>query len=352
MSIIDTVYPDGSPVNKAAVRSDDKSGHRRHVGSVNDVQTNDFSGQYAGLYVRTLQAGFDLDPTDTTSPHNGTTVLVDYGGNRFTLVPGSGNAREKLTANRTYYVAPSGGGGSDSNDGLSALTPFLTIQKAVDVASTLDLGGYSITVQLADGTYATGVILKNVVGFRSPGDLVIKGNAATPANVIISPTGADCFIADSIASVWDITDLRVQSTTSGNGLFARYGAKIRYGNLDFGACASSHIQAFGPGSVITCLSNYAITGGAQIHFQSYYGAQIVAAGRTVTITGTLSISLFADMRVLGSAQLFSMTFSGTYTVIGSRYRCMENAVCFVNGAGSTYFPGNASGTASTGGLYT
>ncbi|MGD9836305.1 MAG: hypothetical protein AB7F72_01700 [Afipia sp.] len=264
----------------------------------------------------------------------------------------AGTVRERLTADRTYHVAPSGSGGSDSNDGLTALAPFLTIQKAVDVAATVDLAGYKITIQLADGTYTAGVVLKNVGGFAAPGDLVIKGNTTTPANVIVSPTSADAFLADSIASVWDVTDLKIQTTTSGNGLFARYGAKIRYGNLNFGTCASSHIQAFGPGSVITCLSNYAITGGAQIHFQSYYGAQIVAAGRTITITGTLTISIFADMRVLGSAQLFSMTFAGTYTVTGSRYRSQENAVCFVNGAGATYFPGNSSGTTATGGLYT
>jgi hypothetical protein len=263
-------------------------------------------------------------------------------------------AREKLTANRTYYVRTDG---SDSNNGLANTSggAFLTVQKAVDTTASLDIAGFTVTIQIVDGTYANGAILKNVTGFAAPGNLVIQGNNSIPANVLISTTAANTngFIADSLSSVWDIKDMKIQtSTATSNALVAQGGSALRFGNIDFGSCIGIHIQAFGPGSTITCLSNYAVSGSASSHYQSYYGAQIIAPSKTITITGTLGITFWADMRVLGSGQLFSQTFAGTYTVTGTRYRSSENAVIFVNGAGATYFPGNVNGTPATGGLYT
>jgi len=61
--------------------------------------------------------------------------------------------REILTADRTYYVATTG---NDGNSGLTVGSPFLTLQKAIDViAGDLDIRGYNLTIQLADGTYTT-----------------------------------------------------------------------------------------------------------------------------------------------------------------------------------------------------
>ena len=63
--------------------------------------------------------------------------------------------RERLSANRTYYVRTDG---SDSNDGLtnSAAGAFLTPQKAWDtIQNTLDLAGFTVTVRLGDGTYSS-----------------------------------------------------------------------------------------------------------------------------------------------------------------------------------------------------
>lgn len=256
----------------------------------------------------------------------------------------SAPARGKITTDKTYYVRTDG---NDSNTGLSNTSggAYLTIQRAVDeVASNIDIAAKNITIQIADGTYTGAVVLKNVVGFSAAGNLVIKGNATTPANVVVSVTGADAFSADGISTVWDIKDLKITTATTGNGLFAGGGAKLRFGNINFGSCAYAHMQAFSPGSVITALSNYAVSGGSgNAHMQAYYGAQIVAKGLTVTITNTPSFPIaWIDFEVSGTGQVFGNTYSGSAT--GKRFVTTNGSVIFTNGSTpSSYFPGDAAG---------
>ena len=85
-----------------------------------------------------------------------------------------------LQAPRTYYV--NGATGSDSNSGLSAGSPFASIQKAIDAAQLFNLNGYTVTIIVADylaGTYAP-FVMRPING---SGRVSIVGNEATPANV-------------------------------------------------------------------------------------------------------------------------------------------------------------------------
>lgn len=253
---------------------------------------------------------------------------------------GGGGGRTVLTGNATYYVRTDG---SDSNNGLANTSggAFLTIQKAVDTVASLDIAGFNVVIQIADGTYTGSVTLKNVVGFAAAGNLVIQGNNTTPANVLINVSSTYAILADGISTVWDIKDLKIQST--GYGISARSGAKVRFGNVNFAACSAGHIQAFGPGSVVTALSNYAVSGGGNCHFECFYGSQFVSPTFTVTITNTPAFSVaWAQLNVLGSAQVHSMTFTGSAT--GPRFYIANGAVLFTNGStASTYLPGNAAG---------
>jgi len=213
------------------------------------------------------------------------------------------------------------------------------------IAATLDLAGFKVTIQIADGTYTDPIALPNVAGFAKVGDLVIQGNNAAPANVVISTTSSDAFNADGISVVWDIKDLKIATTTSGNAINARAGAKVRIGNLDFGTSAYAHMAAFGPGSTITILSNYAVSGGGSTHIQAYYGSQIVEQFFTISISNSPGFSLaWADLEVIGLAQLHSRSFTNGSTVTGKKFITTNGSVLFTNGSNpASYFPGNAAG---------
>lgn len=319
------------------------------------LQAVDAGGSLTGEWecgLGTYSAANTLTRTTVTSSSNsGAAVALAAGTKQVYITMPAVQvkwSREKLTANRTYYVATTG---SDSNDGLTVGTPFLTIQKAVNtISSDLDTQGYVCTVQVADGTYTAGVVLKNCVGYSMPGNLVIKGNVAIPTNVIISTTSTDAFNADGLYSAWDINDLKIQTATSGFCLVATRGAQIRFGNLNFGPAASNHILA-GDGGVIRCLSNYAISGASSYHMRATNGGIVRAQGVTVTITGTPNFALaFAGCpEPVGVLLLNSNTYTGSAT--GKRYLSELNSGISVGGAGATYLPGDIAGTTATGGQY-
>jgi hypothetical protein len=185
-----------------------------------------------------------------------------------------------------------------------------------------------------------------VVGFSAAGNLVIQGNNSTPANVLINTTGS-AFRGDGLNCVWDIKDLKIQSTVV--GIYALTGTKIRFGNIDFGACTSSHIRSES-GSNITVLSNYAITGNAPIHEYALFSASLTINNVTVTLTGTPAFATaFAAGQFLGFIQGNGNTYTGAAT--GARYSATMNGAINTSGGGANYFPGNAAGATATGGQY-
>ncbi|MFH5182945.1 hypothetical protein ACHHV8_10105 [Paenibacillus sp. TAB 01] len=84
----------------------------------------------------------------------------------------------KSTADTTYYVSVEG---DDTNDGLSAGTPFKTITKAVSMIP--QVCNHLYTINLADGTYSEDVTITGVVG---GGTIDITGNITTPDSVVIN----------------------------------------------------------------------------------------------------------------------------------------------------------------------
>jgi len=262
---------------------------------------------------------------------------------------GSGGCRECLTAARTYYVRTDG---NDSNTGLvdSAGGAFLTIQKAINVVSTLDTNSYVVTIDVGNGTYTDTNTLKDVVGVSDVDQLIILGDETTPSNVVISTTSSNCVIA-APRTPWTLKGIKVQTTTSGNGLFSAYATSyLRFQNIDFGACVTNHISVFG--GFIHAIGNFSISGNAGVHANVKFGGFYQGANRTVTFLANIALTQFIYTENLSYVSMATMTFTmGVFTCTGQRYNINGNAVVNTNGAGAIYLPGNAAGATATGGQY-
>lgn len=125
---------------------------------------------------------------------------------------------------KNFYVATTG---SDSNNGEAVGTPFLTIQKAIDVAGSSIHGG-EVIINIADGTYNENLLAKDIIG--SKGDIVrgnsvvtLLGNTALPSNVIIigDSTTLATFkqINSSTIYILDGLDLRSDSGVNSRAIY-------------------------------------------------------------------------------------------------------------------------------------
>jgi hypothetical protein len=254
--------------------------------------------------------------------------------------------RELLTADRTYYVRTDG---SDSNTGLANTSggAFLTIQKAMDViASTLDLGGKTVTVQVGNGTYTGGMVGKACVGQAVASSLIFLGDETTPANVVVTAAGP--FVASSTGILFSVRGFKL-GTTDGVCLSATFGGVIEFQNIDCADVAGGwHFDLAGGGKIINT-GNYTISGGALFHMLVDSASYVLIGTYTVTLTGTPAFTAFSYTSGGANSTFLSTTFSGAAT--GSRYDANLNGVINTFGGGATYLPGDSAGSTATGGQY-
>lgn len=260
----------------------------------------------------------------------------------------AGPGREILSNHRTYYVRTNG---SDSNNGLAntAIGAWLTLQHAYEyVGSNIDLNGWTITIQIADGTYANGTLFDYGAGPILNGPLYIRGNLTTPANVVINDylnfasvsgsnficvSGLTCIGFDVEYSnlVWigsDPYNAEIGSIrfTGDDPVFVAYGGKVEaYG-----------IWRIAKASIIALF----FVNQAQLTYVQIDNL-ICEIGSALTVTNaTLTLALNA----------ISISFSiaaVTGTITGPRIAASYNSVAidpYGLGAGTqTYVPGNSNG---------
>ncbi len=263
----------------------------------------------------------------------------------YSSLSGTPTVREVLTAARTYYVRTDG---SDSNDGLANTSggAFLTPQKAIDVAATLDSSIYSVTIQLGDGTYTVGMTAKSMAG---AGGITIQGNSGTPANVVISLSGSQVgLLSDSNGTTYYVKDLKITGDIAGTTGIWAIRSKVIYSNIIFNSnLIDINIDI---NSYVQCLGNYSIIASSGRHWYLTSGGRLTCNLRTITLTGTPAwTTAFLDCGYGASAILYNNTYSGAAT--GKRANIIMNGVVETYGTATltTVFPGNVNGTTATGG---
>jgi hypothetical protein len=249
--------------------------------------------------------------------------------------------RIALTENTTLYISPSG---SDSNDGSTPTLAFKTRQAAYHYAqANLDLAGFILTFQLADGTYTDGMNVKGpLVGGTSPDTVIFQGNLTYPAACVIS--APDCFSA-VYAAMFSIRGFRLQG---GAGIESGPLAVIVFGNIDFGQCSGPHMNAYLAGQIITDGTPYSISGGANSHFKGDSYGIINVSGITITLNGTPAFNCFSAN---GAALVCNagLGFAGSGAT-GARYSVIENGITVVYNGNPNYYPGSWGGSSGSGGL--
>jgi len=255
--------------------------------------------------------------------------------------------RPALAADRTYYVDATNG--SDSNDGLAAGSgnAFATLQHALDVCATIDFGGYTVTIQLADGSYARADV-PVMVGQGSADDLVIQGNTGDATAVVVDSSssfvGAISCLAGAMCTVQYIKT--TSSVSNGYDLYTE--GAMTFNNVQF-AGTQHHIVARYNAAIMRG-NNYEIVGSAIQHIRCLDKGQFRIAGGTITLTGTPAFSsAFVFAHQLSEISFSGNSFSGSAT--GTRFSIQGNSFLQVGGDPDTILPGDAAGSTSTGGQY-
>lgn len=258
------------------------------------------------------------------------------------------SVREVITAARTYYVRTDG---NDANTGLAdtAGGAFLTIQKGLDAAASIDSGIYDVVVQVGAGTWTAEVVLPQCEG---KGQFTLRGNTATPASVLLNvSSGLRAIYANNISTPWIVEGFKLQASAAGaSGIWVNTGARLTYRNIDFGACNTAHVRVDNSAMAFGSFGPTTISGATLIHWMLDGGAYLFDAGNTITLVSTPAFANAFLQQSGGSiAKINNNTFVGTF--IGKRFALTNGSVANVNGAGVNYLPGTIAGTVSVTSAY-
>ncbi len=275
------------------------------------------------------------------------------------------NSANALQTNTTYYVAFTG---SDSNNGLSSGSPFLTIQHALNVINSYNLNGYTVTLNIANGTYGK----FSLPLLNGSGAINIIGNPSTPSAVIISSSDGNAIEASGCGAGYSINGLgfvvvgaNIPAVDGGAGIYISGGSSLYMENIYCGVCQCAHFQIGGGATLV--LSGSLIVGGGLTANAIGPGAHIMAGNGgyiggegleantslnpSLSITTTVNIPFWMDVFSGTSAAMIYNSISGAGNVTGQKFIASFNGTIQTFGGGNNYYPGTIAGTTNTGGQY-
>ena len=266
----------------------------------------------------------------------------------FQLVPAGSisglTSRIILTGNASFYVATTG---NDSNPCTAVGAPCLTIQRALDlIESSYDLAGFTATVNIADGTYTSRTNItqqwtgKGLNGASNQCPVFLVGNAATPANVLIS-TGADVSFFVSRSCI-NMSGMKVTASGANSIQIIDQARVVFSGPMDMGTSAGNHFTLVRGGDLIT--GTYTISGNAVAHFNIGQNSFVATGANSVTFTTnpTVFTSGYVACSLAGTIN-FNQSFVNFAFATGPKYNMTTNCVAAGTSAGNS-IPGVVAGS--------
>jgi hypothetical protein len=281
------------------------------------------------------------------------------GANFQMMSGGSGGGIILMTAPRSVYVNAATGNDT-AYDGSQATVstthgPFKTIQRALAEMTKYNLGGWDFNIYLADGTYNISASITMPTPNGS-GRVVLIGNHATPAAVLVYNNGTGgCFVFSGGGN-WSLDGLAFQTTatTPTDGaecLDVQGGCDLVAIALSFGSCAGSHFWIDGGGAV-TVVGPIYITGSpVNSHISCTAGSVYQNYQATSPALLFNGFTCFAFVYSSGAsyveASYASITAGGVANC--AKYYAVANGIVDVLGRGASYLPGTIAGVQTTGG---
>ena len=275
-------------------------------------------------------------------------VNFSAGEKHISLTVNSAQARtarwSTISQSIAFYVRSNG---DDYNSGLenTAAGAFLTLQKAIDVATQYvetNAAG-TVNIYINGGTPYAGATAHCTSG---NGQINING----PAQLLASD--GDALTVRGNGARWGLVDIEFRTTTSGHGLRVTNGAYAAVSSCDFSDCVSGHVLADNNGVADMSDARFLLgTPGDSLRAEAggvitYVGD--IYVGTSVTIGGAF-VSSRRGLGLVDISGVTTVTNPGGMT--GKRYSMVGNSVCYSNGKATTFLPGTIAGTTATGGQY-
>jgi hypothetical protein len=272
-----------------------------------------------------------------------------------------------LTQNTNLYV--NGTTGSDTlYDGSSATVvgstapkagPFKTIGKAMNTTFTFGPSVYTMTINIAAGTYPEAVITAGIPG---PGT-ILKGVGQT--TVITGATGKytiTCNGPNSLTCQNLLANNAYPISGSTSTIFS-----CNQGTLTCTGCFSgntpNYVFSAYPYGHINVMGSHTFQTGSSVPsavFIANNGSTINVAQfglpTTLTFAGALNMgsgyfALAQENSVIEFYNSSYLTFVNASNVTGAKYFCVLNGVIQTGNSGASYLPGTIAGSTASGGQY-
>jgi hypothetical protein len=259
-----------------------------------------------------------------------------------------------LVAPLHYYVNASTGSDTSYDGTLATVSgsrgPFQTVNKAISATISWNLNGKSVTIHVADGTYAS----FTTQPLNGSGDVTIVGNVANPTSAHIAAASGPAIKVENDG--YTIEGFKVTSPSSGvsgPGSGVRINnAKLRLGSMDFGFCIDQHLQVDGGGyCLIPSTATQKVTAGCDQHIRVAGASYVQADDPALQITTALTVNQWMYI-TNGSTYIGAhSSISGKASVTGKRFVVSNNSLLNTSSGLNNYFPGDVAGTVNDGGLY-